>query len=575
MRYKAGSLRCKDAIAGSLLFAATAAAVVLQNSRLGVLWDLSFMLEDAYRISLGRVPYRDFTLAYPPLSYVVQAALIKTTGTVFWHHVAYAAVVGGLATVLTWQIVLRLFRGSVAQPRLAAFLLSAPLVVLGIFCIWPDPSYDADCTFAILVSIFLLLYAEERRFPVLLSFLAGMALVVPAFAKQNTGLAFLGGAALAILALLVVHRGREYTRGYGIILCGIAAGLALAAVLIQITAGLRNYLHWTWQFAASRRLGTRWPSWGSLHDNRFLPWWLAAWIAGLVLILSVRRTNRSATILAAVMLSVPFLWTSASLLTGPSPMDNAKCLLSLWPFLVIVSFVISVGAVRQRKGVALILPFVVIATIPAAFLSQGLSGSTYALWPLLIVLIASALTALGNRTGHDAAITTIISVAVALSLLISGGYYVFSNVRLTYAKLTDGRLERSALPALRGLTVRGAWLPQFDALAAYAKAKIPAEDGLLIIPGEDPFYYATGREPRFPVLLFDTVGNPYSPEEIAMMARAHDIRWLVVKRQLQLQPEASEWEEGNQRLLDLLRRDCKKADQLDNYDIYRCVYGRE
>jgi hypothetical protein len=185
------------------------------------------------------------------------------------------------------------------------------------------------------------------------------------------------------------------------------------------------------------------------------------------------------------------------------------------------------------------------------------------------------LAALGNWTEHDATVTTIISVAVALSLLISGAYYVFSNVRLTYAKLTDGRLERSTLPALRGLTVRGPWLPQFDALAAYAKAKIPAGDGLLIIPGEDPFYYATGREPRFPVLLFDNVGNPYSPEEIAVMVRAHDIRWLVVKRQLQLQPEASAWEEANQRLVDLLRRDCKKTDELDNYDIYRCVYGRE
>jgi hypothetical protein len=574
MRYKAVSPQCKDGIAGSLLFAATAAVVVLQNTRLGILWDLSFILEDAYRISLGQVPYRDFPLAYPPLSYVMQAALIKITGTVFWHHVAYAAVVGGLATLLTWQIVLRLLRGSVEQPRLAAFLLSAPLVVLGIYCIWPDPSYDADCTFAILASIFLLLYAEERGFPVHLSFLAGMALVVPAFAKQNTGLAFLGGAALATLALLVIDRRREgVTRGYGVILCGIAAGLALAAALIQVTAGLRNYLHWTWQFAAARRLGTRWAWWGSLHDNRFLPWWLAALIAGLVLLLSVRRTNRSVTILAAVMLSVPFVWTSACLLTGGSQSDSAKCLLSLWPFLVIVSFVISVAAARQRKGVALMLPFIVIGTIPAAFLSQGLWGSTYALWPLLIVLIASALTALGNWTGHDAVITTIISLAVALSLLISGAHYVFSNVRLAYAKLADGRPERSALPALRGLTVRGPWLPQFDKLAAYAKAKIPAEDGLLIIPGEDPFYYATGREPRFPVLMFDTVGNPYSPEEIADMARAHDIRWLVVKRQLQLQPEASEWEEGNQRLLDLLGRDCKKTDELDNYDIYRCVSG--
>jgi hypothetical protein len=111
MRYKTVSVQYKDVIAGSLLFAATAAVVVLQNSRLGVSWDLSFILEDAYRISLGQVPYHDFPLAYPPMSYVMQAALIKTTGTVFWHHVAYAAVVGGIGTLLTWQIVLRLLRG--------------------------------------------------------------------------------------------------------------------------------------------------------------------------------------------------------------------------------------------------------------------------------------------------------------------------------------------------------------------------------------------------------------------------------------------------------------------------------
>ncbi len=577
MRDKTLSVRCTDAVAGSLLFAATAAVVVAQNSRLGTLWDLSFMLESAYRISLGQVPYRDFPLAYPPLSFVIQAALIKTTGAVFWHHAAYAAVVGGLATVLTWQIVLRLVRGSVERPRLAAFLLSAPLAVLGIYCIWPDPSYDADCTFAILASLLLLLYAEEKGFPAPLSFLAGVALVVPAFAKQNTGLAFLGLAAIATLVLLVIDKRGGVTRGYGAILCGIAAGLALAAALIQVTAGLRNYLQYTVQFAAAQRLGTRWTSWGSLHDNRFLPWWLAALIAGLLL-LGLRRGNRSVRIVAAVVMSVPFVWTAACLLTAQSPAESATCLLSLWPYAMIVSFVTSVAAVAHRKGVPLVLPFVVMGTIPAAFLSQGLWGSTYALWPLLILLIASALTALGKRAEHDAAVSTIVSFAIALSLLISGSHYVFSNVRLTYAKLADGRRERSALPALRGLTVRGEWLPQFDGLVAYAKANIPAGDGLMIIPGEDPFYYATGREPRFPVQMFDPVSNPYSPQEIAAMARAHDIRWLVVKRQLQLQHEASQWEDDNQRLIDVLRRDCKQVpldEEPANYDVYRCEYGRE
>jgi len=560
-------------LAGSLLFAATAAVVAWQNSKLGVLWDLSFELENAYRIALGQVPYRDFPLVYPPLTYVVQAALIKLTGAVYWHHVAYAAVAAGLATLVTWRISLKLLRDSIERPQLIAFLLSAPLIALGIYCIYPHPNYDADCTFAILVSIVLLLYAEEKGFPYVLSFLAGVALVVPMFVKQNTGLAFLGSAALAILALLVIDRRRtRVARGYGVILCGMAAGLALAAILIHLTAGLGNYLHWTVHFAAGRRLPPLSFLLTSTYDNRLLPWWLAAVLAGALLLL-VRRPTQSVQILAAVIFSVPFAWTSACLLTERDAWDAAECLLSLWPFLLIVSLVVSVAAARQRTGMALMLPFILIAAVHAAFLSHGVAGSSDALWPLGLVLIASALTALAKwTTDHGATAVPIISVAVALSLLISGGHYAWSHAQLDYADVSNGRPERSALPALRGLTVRGPWLPEFDELAAYAKANIPAEDGLVMIPGEDLFYYATGREPRFPVLLFDNTGNPYTPEEIALIARAHNIRWLVVKRETQLQFDPVE---DRQRLLALLRRECKKTEELDNYDVYRCVSAHE
>ena len=56
-----------------------------------------------------------------------------------------------------------------------------------------------------------------------------------------------------------------------------------------------------------------------------------------------------------------------------------------------------------------------------------------------------------------------------------------------------------------------------------------------MIPGEDLFYYATGRRPRFPVLMFDHTVNPYSPEEIVEISRRRNICWLIVKKNLQLQ----------------------------------------
>jgi len=51
-----------DCLLGATLFFATAAVVLWQNLRLGILWDLSYILENSYRISLCDVPYRDFPL---------------------------------------------------------------------------------------------------------------------------------------------------------------------------------------------------------------------------------------------------------------------------------------------------------------------------------------------------------------------------------------------------------------------------------------------------------------------------------------------------------------------------------
>ncbi|HET7439848.1 MAG TPA: hypothetical protein VFJ47_00990, partial [Terriglobales bacterium] len=76
-------------IAGLLLFLATAAVSVWQNSRLAVLFDLTFVLENAYRISLGQVPYRDFPFVYPPLTFLIQASVTKLGGRVYWHHIGY------------------------------------------------------------------------------------------------------------------------------------------------------------------------------------------------------------------------------------------------------------------------------------------------------------------------------------------------------------------------------------------------------------------------------------------------------------------------------------------------------
>lgn len=582
----------RDGAAALALFAATAAVVLWQNSRLAVLWDLSYILENAFRISLGGVPYRDFPLPYAPLTFLTQAALIKLTGRDFFHHVLYCAAIGGAATVLTWRVLLNMLLGAVRPARTLAFLLSTPLTVLGIYCVFPHPFYDCDCTFAIVVCILLLQRLERRGFPPLPAFFSGAALVIPLFVKQNTGAAFLASAGLALVALVTLNLWqRRPTEGLLWVIAGAAAGLLAALSLIQFTAGLANYTHWTIQFARSRRMPPL-ADMLTVYQNPVLLWWTAALLAGIVIAClapsrgvsqGIHRHDRSQALLSGLLVSSPFLWVLVSQFLEHEPSERAESLLALWPFLLIVSFIcallsagssVSVSSTRwaalrisRRRDIALVLPFVVIGTILGAFLSQQLWGSTYAIWPLLMLLFADAVTALVPLFNDAAGRKSVpIAAVAAISMIVSGGLYVYSHERLDYADLSQGPLVRSNLPALKGLSVRGQWLPQFEELLRYCEREIPERDGILMIPGEDLFYYTSGRHPQFPVLMFDHTVNPYSPEEILQLSRAHDIRWLIVKRQLQLQEDPVEHKD---RTLELLRQDFQQVESLDDYDVYR------
>jgi hypothetical protein len=554
-------------MAAVLLFLATATVVIWQNSRLAVLWDLSYILENSYRISLGDVPYRDFPLAHAPLTFLIQAMLMKLTGRVFFHHVLYCAAVGGLATVLTWRILWNLLGGAVDSAWWMAFLLSVPLSMLGIYCIFPHPFYDPDCTFAILVCIFFLQRLDRKDVRPVRAFLTGMVLVVPLFAKQNTGLAFLGSTAvmLALLIVFEVRCGRPVA-GYLWLIAGLGTALASALLLIDLTVGLANYIHWTVQYAASRRMPRLADILSVYQEHLEPPWWVAAFVVGALLRWLNRRGTRVLASLSSSLMSLPFAWTLTFQFTGEDSSDRAERLLGLWPFLLIVAFVFALLRARRRMGIDLAMPFIVIGTIHGGFLSQQLWGSSYAMWPLLMLLIGSTVTALPAPVKERSAWQSVVlTCVVAIAMLVSGGFYVVSHERLDYAKLS-GAMTRSTLPALVGLRVRGPWIPQFEQLVRFTEQEIPKQDGMLMIPGEDLFYYTTGRNPRFPVLVFDHTVNPYSPEQILELSRSRNIDWLVVKRKVQLDQDPVE---DKDRLLTLLCQDFKQVESFDNYDVYR------
>jgi hypothetical protein len=575
----------RDFVAAAGLFLATAGVILWQNAHLVILWDLSYVLDSAVRMAQGQMPYRDFPFAHAPLTFLIQAALIRLTGRVFFHHVLYCALAGGLGTVLAWRMALHTLRGRMAAAWTASLLLAAPLTVLGIYCILPHPSYDCDCALSILVVLLLLqrltpdaaaVAAPRPAGSLLQPFLAGMALVLPLFFKQNIGLPLLLAALAAIGLLLAaahIRRTPAYPPGTPAllaVLAGSATTLLAAGLLLHFTAGIGNYIHWTIQFAAQRRLPGLKNMLG-VYTEPSLLWMLPCAGLALALLLTPLAKATWARLLALGLLAAPFLWTLFTLFLYDDADERGDSLLALWPLLLILAAALTLFNLLRGLTLRALLPAILLVAIHGTLLSQQLWGSTYAIWPLLLLLIAEMIAFLGAIKLPEAAARSLplapaLAAVVAATLLVCGGFYTASEERLSYAQLPEGPLLHATLPQLAGMATRGNYLPAFEELLRFAGANIPVSDGLILLPGEDPFYFATGRAPQFPVLLFDPATDPYSPAQLVEQARARNIRWLIVKRNLQIKEDPTPQREA---VLAALLGDFALDRQLQGYDVYR------
>jgi len=568
------------------LFLATAPVVLWQNAQVAVLWDASYTLDSAMRIAFGQMPYRDFPFSHAPLTFLIQAAIIRLTGRVFFHQVLFAAIMGGLGTVLAWRIMLRLLRGRIPRAFTIALLLAAPLTFLGIYSILPFPSYDCDCALAILAAVWCMVRLDAVPKSLARAWARGLAagclICLPLFVKQNMGLPFLLAAAGSVLFLLCANRLRRgnsvsdpaATPALAAVLAGIAVASVGALLLLHCTAGIRNYLHWTIHFAAQRRMPGL-ASMAAIYSDPSLFWTLTAAAVALAL-LHLRRGagahRRWAAFAAFLLLAAPFLVTLSALIRYYDDPDSfGDAFVALWPFIMILAAALPVrNLVRQRNlTLRTMLPLILLAAIHGAMLSQQLWGSTYAIWPLLAILIADLLVFLSglanNRNVNRWFVPALAGVA-SVTLLVGGAFYTLSEERLSYINLPNGPVEHSAFPQLAGASAPGPYLPELDELLRYAAANIPRTDGLILLPGEDPFYFITGRTPQFPVLLFDKATDPYSPEQIAELVRARNIRWLIVKRDLQIKEDVTP---DRAATLELLLKQFAPVAHLRGYDVYR------
>jgi hypothetical protein len=242
--------------------------------------------------------------------------------------------------------------------------------------------------------------------------------------------------------------------------------------------------------------------------------------------------------------------------------ERADNLLALWPMLLILAAVVALAELRKGVTLGRLMPFFLLAAIHGTFLSQQLWGSTYAIWPLLLLLIAQVLTAVPANARK---LVPALAALVCVTFLVCGGLYASGRERMNYLQIPDQPLVHATLPAMSGMADRGPYLPDFEELVRFAAAEIPSQDGILLLPGEEPFYFATGRVPQFPVQIFDNTTDPYSPEQLFEAARQRNIRWVIVKTRLQSTEDPLP---GRAETLTLLAREFALIRKLAGYDVY-------
>ena len=71
---------------------------------------------------------------------------------------------------------------------------------------------------------------------------------------------------------------------------------------------------------------------------------------------------------------------------------------------------------------------------------------------------------------------------------------------------------------------------------------------------------------RFPVPFFDPTIDPYSPAEIASLVQSRNIRWLIVKRDLQTKEDPTPERAAT---MEQLMGEFTLAAHLRGYDVYR------
>ena len=509
--------------------------VIFQSSRRFSLWDFANYSDLGIRIAKGQIPYIDFPLYTQPGSFYEIAFFTKFLGqniyVIYLPIVLKLALLGVLVNLILNKVLLFYGKTSI----LKRILIMVGMSFLNPWFIVPQPTYDADLAFAVILSFFLVLISLDlkdksitRTSKVSLYSLIIISAWLPFFYKQTSGLIWI------ILIHIFVIIFKRHLPKYLVTSLLVGDSLILTIFyLFQEKYNLVSYwINDAIKYPSEVRLtSSRSPLNQLLQIGDYKIDLITILIFTFILFLAIKRKSKD-------LFFTTFLFSSSIYLTYyliTSFTDNERF---SWDTLfaltfLSISFAVIYSIIFMKYSMILkALQMILMLTCIVNFLSQGLVDSSYAFWQIYIIVLLISVNGInyGNlpKLGH---INPSSVFAIILTVFISSiSTYSFSLTRLDFVRVDE---DISHYPKLYGwIGTPGKYLEEtqlgIDLFSKYSKL-----GKTTVWPGEDPVSLFSGFLPSTDVSTSDLTTNP-SYLEVANWLSEFDIDYIIWKTRLHL-----------------------------------------
>jgi hypothetical protein len=500
----------------------------INEERILALLDFTYLVEHAYRIYLGEMPYKDFGLALTPGIFLIQAGVFKLFGLNAHAIVLHACFVSFFVVLLNFYIINKLHKNYVIN-----ISLLLPLIFTG-QAIFTHANYNMESLFFCLIALAYLLkvlYSQKKAYWQF--FMVGILISLPFFIKQNIGLVFQFFMLLSLFLVSLFSKKELLFKEFLLILMGNILIPVIFIVILFMSGVLDDFYYQVFQFPSEVRNPLT-----KIEEiiKAYLSYEAVLSYSGMVLmglfLCTPVISHQTKSFILPLFAPVILFFTYLTYFRAYNVHLETVIGIHFMTIVIIIFFLANVYKfILNTSGQLFVtfVPMVLLATSVSVFLSYfSLPAQIENIYFLLIAIIAA------HSIQFFPNLTTWNIFYVVIGVLFSFQFYGFANTKFFWFPTYSTVHEVAAEPKLRGLGTRDEWFPKMEQLFQFADKHIKNTDKVVTLPGEDPFYYATGRIPPLAYLQANPhTFVPYNVNWFFQQCLEEKVKWIIVKKHIQ------------------------------------------